>query len=53
MRSSARFTSRGVPKVVMLEKKRSSCWSLRSKLFWPEERPDVIAEEALRLWGLA
>lgn len=21
-----------------------------SKLFWPEERPDVIAEEALRLW---
>ena len=22
------------------------------KLFWPEERPDVIAEEALRLWGL-
>jgi haloalkane dehalogenase len=24
-----------------------------SKLFWPEERPEVIAEEALRLWGLA
>ena len=24
-----------------------------SKLFWPEERPDVIAAEALRLWGLA
>lgn len=23
-----------------------------SKLFWPEERPDVIAEEARRLWGL-
>lgn len=23
-----------------------------SKLFWPEERPDVIAEEALRLWGV-
>lgn len=22
-----------------------------SKLFWPEERPDVIAEEALRLWN--
>lgn len=22
-----------------------------SKLFWPEERPDVIAEEARRLWG--
>jgi len=22
-----------------------------SKLFWPEERPDVIAEEAQRLWG--
>jgi haloalkane dehalogenase len=22
-----------------------------SKLFWPEERPEVIAEEALRLWG--
>jgi haloalkane dehalogenase len=22
----------------------------RSKLFWPEERPDVIAEEALALW---
>jgi len=21
-----------------------------SKLFWPEERPDVVAEEALRLW---
>lgn len=21
-----------------------------SKLFWPEERPDVIAEEALKLW---
>lgn len=24
-----------------------------SKLFWPEERPDVIAEEALRLWNVA
>jgi pimeloyl-ACP methyl ester carboxylesterase len=24
----------------------------RSKLFWPEERPDVIAEEARRLWGV-
>lgn len=24
-----------------------------SKLFWPEERPDVIAEEALRLWKTA
>jgi haloalkane dehalogenase len=23
------------------------------KLFWPEERPDVIAEEAMRLWGVA
>lgn len=23
-----------------------------SKLFWPEERPDVIAEEARRLWGV-
>ena len=23
-----------------------------SKLFWPEERPDVIAEEAHRLWGV-
>lgn len=22
-----------------------------SKLFWPEERPDVIAEEARKLWG--
>jgi haloalkane dehalogenase len=22
------------------------------KLFWPEERPDVVAEEARRLWGL-
>jgi haloalkane dehalogenase len=22
-----------------------------SKLFWPEERPDVLAEEARRLWG--
>lgn len=22
-----------------------------SKLFWPEERPDVIAEEARRLWA--
>ena len=22
-----------------------------SKLFWPEERPDVIVEEARRLWG--
>ncbi len=22
-----------------------------SKLFWPEERPDMIAEEALRLWS--
>ena len=21
-----------------------------AKLFWPEERPDIIAEEALRLW---
>lgn len=28
-------------------------WLDESKLFWPEERPDVIAEEALRLWGLA
>ena len=24
-----------------------------SKLFWPEERPDVIADEARRLWGIA
>ncbi|KRE88637.1 alpha/beta hydrolase [Frateuria sp. Soil773] len=24
-----------------------------SKLFWPEERPGVIAEEARRLWGVA
>jgi pimeloyl-ACP methyl ester carboxylesterase len=24
-----------------------------SKLFWPEERPDVLAEEALALWGIA
>jgi haloalkane dehalogenase len=24
-----------------------------SKLFWPEERPDVIAEEAQLLWGVA
>lgn len=24
-----------------------------SKLFWPEERPDVVAEEARRLWGIA
>lgn len=24
-----------------------------AKLFWPEERPDVIAEEAMRLWGIA
>lgn len=23
-----------------------------SKLFWPEERPDVVAEEARRLWGI-
>lgn len=23
-----------------------------SKLFWPEERPDVIAEEAKKLWGI-
>jgi pimeloyl-ACP methyl ester carboxylesterase len=23
----------------------------KSKLFWPEERPDVIAEEARRLWA--
>ncbi|GLH74332.1 hydrolase [Geothrix limicola] len=23
-----------------------------SRLFWPEERPDVIAEEALHLWGI-
>lgn len=23
------------------------------KLFWPEERPDVIAEEALALWGIS
>jgi hypothetical protein len=21
-----------------------------SKLFWPEERPDVIADEARKLW---
>lgn len=25
----------------------------KSKLFWPEERPDVVAEEARRLWGMA
>lgn len=25
----------------------------KSKLFWPEERPDVVAEEARRLWGVA
>jgi hypothetical protein len=24
-----------------------------SKLFWPEERPDVIVSEALALWKLA
>ena len=24
---------------------------VRGKLFWPEEQPDVIAEEAKRLWG--
>lgn len=24
----------------------------RSKLFWPEERPDVVAEEARALWGV-
>ncbi|MGH8175901.1 MAG: alpha/beta fold hydrolase [Steroidobacter sp.] len=24
-----------------------------SKLFWPEERPDVVAEEARRLWNVA
>ncbi|MEZ0470692.1 alpha/beta fold hydrolase [Luteimonas salinilitoris] len=24
-----------------------------SKLFWPEERPEVVVEEALRLWGIA
>ncbi|RDZ27789.1 alpha/beta fold hydrolase [Lysobacter silvisoli] len=24
-----------------------------SKLFWPEERPDVVAEEAQRLWAAA
>jgi haloalkane dehalogenase len=23
----------------------------KAKLFWPEEYPDVVAEEALRLWG--
>jgi hypothetical protein len=23
------------------------------KLFWPEERPDVVVEEALRLWGVS
>jgi pimeloyl-ACP methyl ester carboxylesterase len=28
-------------------------WLEGSKLFWPEERPDVIAEEALQLWGVA
>jgi haloalkane dehalogenase len=22
-----------------------------SKLFWPEEQPDMVAEEALRLWA--
>jgi haloalkane dehalogenase len=26
-------------------------WLEESKLFWPEERPEVIAEEALRLWN--
>lgn len=26
-------------------------WLEGSKLFWPEERPEVIAEEALRLWS--
>lgn len=24
-----------------------------AKLFWPEERPDVLADEARRLWGVA
>lgn len=24
-----------------------------SKLFWPEERPGVLAEEARRLWSVA
>jgi len=24
----------------------------RGKLFWPEEQPDVVAEEAKRLWGV-
>ncbi|TNE63619.1 MAG: alpha/beta hydrolase [Alphaproteobacteria bacterium] len=28
-------------------------WLEGSKLFWPEERPDVVAEEALRLWHSA
>jgi hypothetical protein len=23
------------------------------KLFWPEERPDVVVEEALTLWGVS
>jgi hypothetical protein len=25
----------------------------KAKLFYPEERPDVIAEEAKKLWGIA
>jgi hypothetical protein len=24
-----------------------------AKLFFPEEMPDVIAEEALKLWGIS
>lgn len=24
-----------------------------SKLFWPEERPDILAEEARQLWSHA
>lgn len=27
-------------------------WLAGGKLFWPEERPDVIAEEARRLWNV-
>jgi haloalkane dehalogenase len=33
-----------------LGRSRGVRWLAGSKLFWPEERPDVIAEEALALW---
>lgn len=35
----------------VLGNSRGVRWLEGAKLFWPEEFPDIIAEEAIRLWG--